>query len=132
MNKAQFLHIITSLWKLCGMQTLILLKITTILKSCFTHSTCTQAFSRKNSLTFLQVSKSTKGFLTDVRDNSAELIFIHISRERAFSIMYMLIFLQMIMRKGFVTHITQKKITGSIYDCTVHDVITSYMHTITI
>jgi len=75
MNKAQFLHIITSLWKLCGVHTFILLKITMILKSCLTNSTHAQAFSRKNSVTFLQVSKSAEDFLTDVvGDNSAELI----------------------------------------------------------
>ena len=33
-------------------------------------------------------------------------------------------------RRVMQTH--QKKMTGSIYDCTVNDVITSYMHTITI
>jgi len=40
MNKGQFLHIITSLWKLCGVHTLILLKITMILKSCLINSIC--------------------------------------------------------------------------------------------
>lgn len=86
MNKAQFLHIITSLWKLCGVHTFILLKITMILKSCLTNSTRAQAFSRKNSVTFLQVSKSTEGFLTDVvGDNSAELIsHTYITRKGTF------------------------------------------------
>jgi len=57
-----------------------------ILKSCLTNSTCAQAFSRKNSLTFLQVSKSAKGFLADVvGDNSAELNFhTYITRKSIF------------------------------------------------
>jgi hypothetical protein len=56
-----------------------------ILKSCLTNSTCAQAFSRKNSLTFLQVSKSAKGFLADVGDNSAELNFhTYITRKGVF------------------------------------------------
>jgi hypothetical protein len=56
-----------------------------ILKSCLTNSTCAQAFSRKNSLTFLQVSTSAKGFLSDVGDNSAELNFhIYIMRKGVF------------------------------------------------
>jgi len=117
MNKAQFLYIITSLWKLCGVYTLILLKITMILKSCLTNSTCAQAFSRKNSLTFLWVSKSAKGFLTDVvGDNSLELNFNTYITRRAFSIMYMLMLLKMIKtRKGFVTHITQKRAETSVH-----------------
>jgi len=56
-----------------------------ILKSCPTNSTSAQAFSRKNSLTFLQVSTSAKGFLTDVGDNSAELNFhTYITRKGIF------------------------------------------------
>jgi hypothetical protein len=72
---------------------------------------CAQAFSRKNSLSFLQVSKSAKGFLTDVNgNNSADLNFHTQIMRKGFFITYTLMLLQMITtRKGFVTHITQKK-----------------------
>ena len=113
MNKAQFLHIITSLCKLRGVHTRsccsrLLWSLKLVSQTVYAHRL--SYMHQKTKVVLHHAHADVVG------DNSAEFSFhTYITQERALSIMYTLMLLQKTTRKGFVTHITQKRAETSVH-----------------